>query len=54
MTPENNDLIGRMRKNCRAARAARTLSAEFFGVVKRQREMFQFQIVTATLPHNSN
>ena len=31
-TPENNDLIGSMRKNNRAARAARTLS-QFFDVV---------------------
>ena len=41
-TPENSDLIGWMRKNNRAARAARTL-VQFFDVVC-QPKTWNFQI----------
>ena len=48
--PENNDLIGWMRKNNRAARAARTLVA--FST-KWQREISKFIVLTTTWTHNS-
>ena len=56
MTPENNDLIGWMRKNNRVARAART-AVEFFDVVC-QMTTWNFdkvltKVLTTTWTHNS-
>ena len=53
MTPENNDLIGRMMKNNRAARAARTL-VQFFDVVcQMTTRISKFKVLTTTSTQNS-
>ena len=50
-TPENNDLIGWIRKNNRAARAAGTL-VQFFDVVC-QTTISKFKVLTTMLSHNN-
>ena len=51
-TPENNDLIGWIRKNNRAARAAHFL-VQFFDVAC-QMTISKFKVLTTTSTHNSN
>ena len=50
-TPENNDLIGWIMKNNRAARAARSLVQSFDAVC--QMTISKFKVLTTTLTHNS-
>ena len=50
-TPENNDLIGWIRQNNRAARAARFL-VQFFDVAC-QMTISKFKVLTTTLTHYS-
>ena len=52
-TPENNDLIGWMRKNNRAARAARTLVEIFDVVCQRQGDISKFKVLMPRWTHKS-
>ena len=52
-TPQINDLIGRMRNNNRAARAARFLMQFLSSSSKRRLEIFIFQVLTTTRARSS-
>ena len=54
MTLENNVLIGWMKKNNRAARAARTLDNSLTQSAKWQREISKFKVLTTAWTHNRN